>query len=454
MKMTSSSRLNLRLQSFTTGLLLAVILALLAIGLHRYQVRWDWTATKRHTLAEQSVAGIKQFKEPLQAIVFAQEGSDPRASAQELLDKYQVVNPQLTVRYVDPDQDPAAARREEVATYGTVVIRSGEKREKITELTEEAVTNALIRLSKGTSKSIRFLVGHGEHPLPAAKTPGAPTKDRNAYGIANTLLKGEGYDVTNLDLAGEEKVPEGTTVIVMAGPRKPLLPIELSRLISWLDQGGRLLVMNDPETKTGLEEYLGQKGVELLPGLVIDPAARLFGGGPTIPLVNQYHPQHPITKGLNVASFFPEARSLLVKAQTGGKAIVTPLLNGAERGWLETSPVTDGKVTFDEGQDTKGPLLLGVAIEEGKVRLVVTGDSDFAADAYIDASGNSEVFLNILRWLAEDENFIAIKPKETIDANLTLTRDSGVLLTVGLLVVIPLMLLVTGGVIWVRRRNR
>ncbi|MBF0613311.1 MAG: Gldg family protein, partial [Magnetococcales bacterium] len=164
MKMDSGSRMNLRMQNFVTGLLIVVLLGGVAFATHRYQVRWDWTTSSRHTLAEQSVKAIKQFEE-LVATVYVQEKSDQRNQAQDLLDKYRVENPKLTIRYLDPDIDPSAAKKDEVALYGTVVLRSGEKREKVTELTEEKLTNALVRLAKGGEKSIAFITGHGEHPI-------------------------------------------------------------------------------------------------------------------------------------------------------------------------------------------------------------------------------------------------------------------------------------------------
>ncbi|MBF0272723.1 MAG: GldG family protein [Magnetococcales bacterium] len=454
MKMDRSTRLNIRSQNFVMGLILTILLALAAYASHRYQVRWDWTKGGRHTLAEQSVKAVKAFPEGLTMTVYIQERGDRRQQIQDLMEKYQVINPSMTIRYVDPDLDPAAARQAEVAVYGTVILRAGEKTEKITEASEEAVTNGLIRLSKGSAKTIRFVSGHGEHPLD--ETPdGGGGKDRFAYTQAKALLKGEGYGVEGINLAEAEKVPENTSVIVLAGPRKPLLDIERQRLKTWLDAGGRLLVMQGPGSDAGLEAMLKEHGVTFLKGVTLDPAAQMIGGSASTPLISRYTVQHPITKGMSAATIFPDSGGIdLETPPADSKEQRIRLLEGAARGWLETGDLASGQVEFNPEQDRKGPIVIGVAVESGKQRLVVTANSNFLADAYVGALGNADLFLNMARWLAEDENFIAIKPKEVQDGGLNLPGADAVLLFWGLVVLIPVLLVGIGATIWLKRRRR
>lgn len=454
-----SNRTQLRLQNSATGVLAAAVLAMIAYGTARHPVQWDWTMDSRHTLEEQSVKAALSFPDGLSATVYVQESTDLRKQAEELLEKYRLANPALTVRYVDPDLDPTAARKEEITTYGTILLRTKEKSEKVTELSEEQVTNALVRLSKGEKKSIRFLAGHGEHPLAAAEEAGPPATrkgDRLAYTQAAELLKGEGYAVAPLILASEEAVPEDTSVLVVAGPRKPLLPIEVERIKKWYDAGnGRLLVMSDPDTDSGLEPMLKEQGITFLEGTIIDLTARLLGASPTTPLITRFDSHHPATQGMKTSAVFMEARGLQVEPPAGGGKIKrTELLHGAERGWLETGSLAAGTAAFDQGKDLQGPILMGAAVEDDKKRLVALGDSDFISDTYAGQLGNIDLFLNTVRWLAQDENFIAIKPKPVMDAGLALQQGTAILLLAGLVGVIPVTLATTGLVIWSRRKRR
>lgn len=454
MKMDRSTRFNIRSQNFVMGLILTLLLGLAAYASNRYPVRWDWTKASRHTLAEQSIKAVQSFPDGITFTVYIQERGEKRQQIQALMEKYQVINPSVAIRYVDPDLDPAAARQAEVAVYGTVILRAGEKSEKVTEATEESLTNALIRLAKGSAKTIRFISGHGEHPLKPTGDTGSG-RNRFAYTQAEALLKGEGYKIESFNLAEVEKVPDETAVVILAGPQKPLLPIETQRLKSWLDANGRLLILMGPGVDANINTMLEPHGIALVKGVTLDPTAQMFGGSPTTPLISRYESNHAITKGMSAASIFPDSGALdLQPAPADSKESRVRLLEGAERGWLETGDLSTGQAEFNPDQDRKGPILMGVATESDKQRLVVLANSNFVADAYIGALGNADLFLNITRWLAEDENFIAIKPKEVLDAGLTLPGGDALMLFWGLVLLIPALLLATGATIWYKRRQR
>ncbi|MEO5368474.1 MAG: GldG family protein [Magnetococcus sp. DMHC-1] len=448
MKMNRSTRLNLRTQNLITGLLLTVLFVMAAYATNRYPKQWDLTKNQRHTLAEQSVKAIQTFDKGLAALVFIQEEKERRHDIAELLEKYRTINAKLTIEYIDPNSNPALTRKEGIATNGTILLRSNNKTEKITEITEEAVTNALIRLQKGTVKTVRFLTGHGEHALKG--------EDRASYQGIEQILRGEGYQIEELNLVNVEAVPADTTVVVMAGPRKPLLPMEVERLEKWLTAGkGRILVMRDPRTQTGLENYLMKQNILFQDGIVLDPISRLLGGGPTTPVISQYDPSHSITKGMTMPALLAEACGISMDpANTPNGPVRTRLLAGADRGWLKTGDITSEKVEFEPDKDLKGPIWMGVAVQEKDFRLVAIGDSDFASNAYIQYSGNDTLFLNIVRWLAEDESFIAIKPKKNTDSGLAIPGHATQYLFLGIVFGIPLLLAGTGITIWTRRKKR
>ncbi|MBF0620806.1 MAG: GldG family protein [Magnetococcales bacterium] len=442
------SRTNLRVQNMIMSLLLVALLALGAFASQRYSVQWDMTANKRHSLAEQSIKAIQSFESGLTATVYVREKGDLKSSIKTLLERYQQFNADLAIRFVDPELDPTSAREQEITSFGTIVLGADARSEKITESSEEAITNGLIRLSKGSSKTIRFITGHGERSMDG--------KGRSSLSGAISFLKGEGYQTDKINLSAVETIPDQTAALILAGPAKPLLPIEVERLSTWLDKGGRLMVLNDPERDTGLEQTLEKWGIRFMDGVVIDPVSRLFGGTPTTPLIMQYDSGHAITKNLNAATFLPDARGLELSdhtAETGGQK-PTGILVGAANGWAELGSLSSGSVKFDEGEDQKGPITLGATYQQNNMRLVVVGDSDFATNGYLNFTGNTDLFLNMVRWLAEDEDFIAIKPKSITDAGLTLTASDGAMLFWILVLIIPASILGLGLGIWIRRKRQ
>jgi ABC-type uncharacterized transport system involved in gliding motility auxiliary subunit len=80
------------------------------------------------------------------------------------------------------------------------------------------------------------------------------------------------------------------------------------------------------------------------------------------------------------------------------------------------------------------------------------GDSDFASNAAINVSGNRDFFMNIVGWLSQQENLIAIRPREPGDSRLTLTADQSRRIAWLALLIIPGAIFALGIYTWWRRR--
>ena len=85
-------------------------------------------------------------------------------------------------------------------------------------------------------------------------------------------------------------------------------------------------------------------------------------------------------------------------------------------------------------------------------RIVVAGDSDFVANNAIGIQGNQDLFLNAVNWLAQQENLIAIRPRDAQDRRITLTADQQQWIMLLSLLVIPGLVFAAGGFTWWRRR--
>ncbi len=72
------------------------------------------------------------------------------------------------------------------------------------------------------------------------------------------------------------------------------------------------------------------------------------------------------------------------------------------------------------------------------------GDSDFAANAYLGIEGNRDLFMNTVNWLAQQENLIAIRPREAADRRITLTANTSTGMFWITIVVIPAIVLGAG----------
>lgn len=424
------------------------ILVLLNVFAVRHNARWDLTEEKRFTLSEQTVKVLRGLQRDVHVTAFFAEASEGRDRMKRLLDDFAEHNTRLQVTFSDPDRNPALARQHGIREYGTTVFESGDQSYRITETSEEAATNALVRVTREGKKTVCFLSGHGERSIDDAQ--------RTGYAAARRALEDQGFAAREVLLLRDPEVPEDCAVLVVAGPAKPVLDSEFAALAAFLEAGGKALVLLDPQTETGLEPLLEAWGVIARDDVIIDTMSRLFGGSYTTPIVTEY-PPHEITRGFQLATFLPLARSLEEGRSPEGVAFHA-LARTTAQSWGETDLGSD-RAVFDPTQDFKGPLTVAALAErrgeDGRpgTQLLVVGDSDFADNTNFGFSGNGDFFQNLVSYLTQEEDLISIRPKDTKPSPLMLTRAQGATLFYGSVVVAPLVLVLAGLGIWWRRRN-
>jgi ABC-type uncharacterized transport system involved in gliding motility auxiliary subunit len=262
------------------------------------------------------------------------------------------------------------------------------------------------------------------------------------------------YEVKELALAREGKVPDDAAIVMVPGPRTDLFPPEVDALDQYLGKGGKLFLMADPFQSEGLKKFAEKYGVLLDDDLVIEasPIGRLFGIGPEVPIVQQYEP-HPITRDLRgLTTLFPLTRSLRPRSPAG-KFAVQPLAQTSPQSWGETdrAALQKGQVKSDP-QDPKGPLTVAAVATSGKTRLVVFGTSNLASNQFLNIQGNRDLFLNTVSWLAEEEDLISIRPKDAKQTPVMLTSVQGQVVFLLPVVVLPGIGLVAGIAVFTRRR--
>jgi ABC-type uncharacterized transport system involved in gliding motility auxiliary subunit len=420
------------------------ILTILNVLAVRHNLKWDLTADRRFTLSEQTVKVLRGLARDVKVQAFFADGAPERAAMKRLLDDFSDETPRLDVTFVDPDRNPALAQQYGIREYGTTVFESGDQSFRVTETTEEAATNALVRVSRESRKTLCFLSGHAEHSLEDSQ--------RSGYSSAKRALEDQGFATRDLLLLREPEIPGDCAVLVVAGPTKPLMDPEVESLRAYLDGGGKALVMLDPQTQTGLEPLLAEWGVALRDDVIIDTMSRLFGGSYTTPILTEY-PDHEITRNFELATFLPFARSL-EQGEVPQGAAFHEVARTTAQSWGETDLGND-RASFDPTQDFKGPLTVAALVEkaEGGAQLLVVGDSDFADNTYFGFSGNGDLFQNMISYLSKEGDLISIRPKDAKPSPLMLTRAQGATLFYGSVVVGPVILILAGLGIWWRRRN-
>lgn len=501
-KHTNTRRELVSASTLGAGALLA--LALLVIVNYfgwKYHERFDWTSSRLYTLSEKSVSVLENLDRDVEAVVFLSPGDvELYVPATELLSRYEALSQRFSFRTLDPERNPAEAQalvdQYGVSALNVVVFDSGDDR-RVVESTdmadydysgmqygqgpklesfkgEQVFTAAILELAEDRKPKILFTAGHGELEL----------DDVSGRGLsgAQDLLGRDNFEIESWASLGESSVPEGTDLLVIAGPMSGFIEPETEVLRAYIESGGRLLALIDPILSStgalagsGLDDLLGEYGVKLGNDLVVDPANPLpFYGAETF-FVNEFG-DHRITRSLSQTQL-PVILALAgsVASSTATEGLVTSeLLRTSTDGWGETDLENLQAVELGE-EDLAGPVPLAVAVEtvagaegaqsdeseesapapedDSAVRLVVIGDSDFATNSQLPNVGNAELLANTMNWLVERETLLGIPPKAPEQVRLSLTEGQLRWINWLILAIMPGLAIALGVAVHFRRRR-
>ncbi len=448
---------------YSSNMLLVIVLVLGIIVLlnmffARHHHRFDFTEAKLHSLSDQSIKVAQALKNDLTITGFFREGNPSRGRMEDLLKIYAYHSPKIKYEFIDPDKNPGLVKRYDVTQDGTTIFESGDRDTRITAATEEDVTNAIVKVTRTTKKVVYFLAGHGEHDSDDTQEGG--------ISFAKDDLVKQGYEVKKLTLALSAGFPSDCALLIVPGPVKDFVLDEYNTVKKYIESGGRVLFLIDPQTAPGMPAYLAQFGFKLEDDLIIeaDTLSRMMGADYFMPIAREYE-SHEITRNFRYSTFFPYARSVeLIDPKPAEVLTSQGLARTSANSWAEHDLVSK-KVTYDKLKDKIGPITLAaVATIKAKTdaaappstqkdgRVAVVGDSDFASNRYYNMGGNGNFFLNIANWLTEEADLIAIQPKTQNPRSLQLTQAQGRTIFWVSVVLLPLAVLAFGISVWLRRR--
>ena len=450
----------------------ALISSLFAVGIvilmnyvfNKHSVRVDLTANKQYTLADQTVKILKNLDKDVKITAFSH--STEKGLYEDTVAEYRHYSDKIKFAFFDPDKNPEIANNFGVKSYNTIFLETEGRSEKIISLDEQTLTNALIKVTRIGKKVIYFMTGHGEHDIEDFANRGSSVlKDR---------LTELNYEVKSINLAREKSIPEDCASLVVNGPQTVLFSAELDSIDGYINGGGKVFFLLDPDPAPGMPEYFDKWGLTVGNDLIIDYSGvgQLFGYGATVPLVTDYNTVNPIVEKFSFSTFFSRVRSVTPKTEglpEGGS--VEWLCKTTEQSWGETDFKAGARnkdkpfqVAFDDGKDLQGPVTIaavvtksvtgppGIADASKTGELIVFGDSDFTTNAY-SQTPNSTLFLNALNWLAEEDDLVAIPPKSPEDRRIEMTAKQAKFALYLTVFILPGIIISLGLSVFFRRRG-
>lgn len=436
--------------------LLLAILGVVQAMAERHNVRLDLTPSRRLSLSQVTRQVLADVGDDLE--IEAYYARWHRASMEDLLRRFAAESPHIRYRLFDIDRYPERASAAGIRYPDRARVTYRGVHTVVSTASEEYLTGGIVRVLRGETRQVYFLQGHGERRL-------GHTGGQDTYGFVADALGRENAAVRPLDLGVLATVPADAAAVVIAGPKRDLLPGEIAALEAYLKGGGALLALLDPARLPRLGEFLARFDVQVGDDVIVDRSNQLLGTEALVVRVASYR-MHPSTAQNDVAALLVGART--VETTTPGGAVQVVAISDGTSCWAtpEVEPALRGEFTYREGRDRAGPLPLMVAasLRGSKPnghggRLFVVGDSDFASDAYIDLLGNRDLFLNSISWLTDEEALIARRPREIAEiarplSPLVMTERQAHVLFLIAVIVQPGLLILLGAVVVVVRRRR
>ncbi|MDO9366161.1 MAG: Gldg family protein [Methylotenera sp.] len=460
MNINRKLRFQLLMQNWFFVVFFLMLVVLLGYLANQYHVAKDITQANRNILTQGSVNVLKQMKGPVNITVFATKddtssGDNFRKGIVDFVARYQRAKKDIHLTFINPSQEPKLAQDAGVKTDGEVVIEYQKRVEHITPpFAEQEVTNLLVRLSRTNEQAVMYLDGHGERNL-----LGVRNHDIGEFG---KQLEAKGFKFANPDLTIAQAVPSNGAMLVIASPQVDVSDVEAKKIKAYLDAGGNLLWLLDDDNLRGLNEVADYLGLQVSPGIALDMASAQYGADARVAFASLYG-EHAITTNFMLRTLFPEAHQVTAKGTDENGWKVSNLVEVAPNGWLSAKKLAkDAKPVFDEKNDKRGPINIGVALERtyGKKgqRVVVMGNANFLSNTFITNGGNLDLGVNIVNWLAGDDNLITIQPMPLKDINVSIPdTDQGRLVAWivfhGFQYFIPLGFMVAGFYFWWKRRR-
>ncbi len=476
MDINSHSTQSLKWQNILFSIQFLIIIGLLAFLSNRYVYLADWTVNNQNSLNEISLQLLKTIEAPVEIISYT-SNTAIKQSVRELVGRYQHIKSDISLKFINPNTNPDNIRSLNIVVDGEMIIHYQGRQEHLTELSEQDLSNTLHRLMRAKERKILFIQGHGER-----------SPDHEANFDLKTFshhLEKQGFLVDTLNLAKTMRIPGNVSVLVIAGPQAAFLPGEVRLVIDYINNGGNLLWLGEPLRITqnqpmhGLLPLAELLGIEFLDGVVVDPTTEQYGiSRPDYAIITEY-PRHPVNNGFSTVTLYPQAAGIerlpnylddnehseQTQSSSRKQAFdIVPFLTTIERSWVETSPLKD-QVHYSELLDIIGPINIGMVLsrqvanefKSKKVkeqRIIVMGDGDFLSNTFLGNAGNLDMGMNIFNWLSHDEQFIAIPTRVKNDIILDMSPAMLSLLGAFFLFLVPAMLILSGSIIWFKRRNR
>lgn len=468
----------LRKTSLTVLLILIILAVCIGINIfveEKNIADFDFTEDKIYSLSDMSKQIAEEVEDEVEIILV----NMPEAQ-QDFAYKYNSVNDKITVEVIDD----VTTRPDLTDEYGisantyAIIVKSGEKNKILyssdlytydyttyqqKDITEEALTNAILDVTTDEKPVIYFLTGHNKYPIELF------------YSFTQDLAD-EAYEINELDLLTTGEVPEDCSTLMITSLAEDITEAERDALLDYVNKGGNIILFSDPNTTgkemTNFQKVLDEYGISISEGVMMEQdSSRMLLDTPSAMLVT-VSPYSSVTRETNMnmnACFMTSGRIDIEdseKLEELGVEVET-LASTSSESFYRTDYTLENmsKTSSDEdaGNATVGALLKKKINDDTTSELIVYSNNIFITDYQIaisavyaqyalDFYNNEDLALNSIAYLTDRENMITIR-KNVETTTYTVTQQQHIII-LSVIFAIPVLIIIIGIVVWLVRRRK
>lgn len=231
-----------------------LIIAILVVGFFTLNLwldtkdlpKFDITENQVFTLSDASKNELKNVDQDVNIVVF---GYDENSTVVDLLKQYNKSNSKIKYEIINGTDNPDKIKQYDLVDgYAVLIVEVGEMSTTLSsydfssydyttskqiDLTENAITNAILNLTISEKPKVYILTGHNELSV-----------EQDLTKIL-TYLQNEVFDYTTINLLTIENVPEDCDLIAVFSPQKDLMEQETNILKNYINNGGNIIFTSD-----------------------------------------------------------------------------------------------------------------------------------------------------------------------------------------------------------------
>ncbi len=463
-----------------TIVLFAIIIAAyigIIYGIKKVNVEdLDFTKNKIYSISQTTKDKLRNMEKDVTIYIY-----NMSEYVNDFANKYTAVNSHVKAEKVENLTSKSDWKNEYAVDDSSsfIVVQAGEKEKVLYEsdlytydyttyetidVTEEALTNAILDVTINEKSKICFLKGHNVY-------------SEDYFQYLTDCLTDELNEVEYVDLLTNGKIPEDCKVLVITALSEDITEKEKDLILKYIDNGGEILILADPNANNiktpNFQKVLDEYGVSIADGMVFEgDSSKTMAGAPNfvISTINQSSEiARDINMDLNLCLINSSKLNIADTEELEKKDVTSEILASlSDKAYYRSDLKIDSLSKTGTDEDAKEATVAAKFTKENEEKnpsqMIIFANTTFATNLTVqysagyysyalDMYNNQDILLNSISYLTEREEFITIrKNDETVNTyNVT---GSQMAIVLGIIFAIPVFIIIVGIVVWILRRRK